>query len=63
MAHVEARHAAYDEANDKDLVRDDGGVKDESKDPHFRAGQSKRVWGELYKVSIATASNYSFHSD
>ena len=35
-----------------DRVTEDPGYKDEVSDMHFKAGQSKRVWGELYKVCI-----------
>eukprot|EP00057_Strongylocentrotus_purpuratus_P009246 XP_011663720.1 PREDICTED: nucleolar GTP-binding protein 2 isoform X1 [Strongylocentrotus purpuratus] len=40
----------YDVEKDTDLVFDDGGVRDEVKDWVFGAGQSKRIWNELYKV-------------
>ncbi|XP_063964751.1 nucleolar GTP-binding protein 2-like [Lytechinus pictus] len=40
----------YDVEKDKDLVFDDQGVRDEVKDWIFSAGQSKRIWNELYKV-------------
>lgn len=43
----------YDETKDTkdhDLVRDDGGVKDASREWIMGAGQSKRIWNELYKV-------------
>ena len=31
----------------------DGGVTDEAKHVIFRAGQSKRIWNELYKVNFS----------
>ena len=50
MAHVEQKQSEYDQDKDKDLMREDDGVKQETMNPLFRAGQSKRIWGELYKV-------------
>jgi nuclear GTP-binding protein len=35
---------------DKDLVTDEPDFKEESKEPLFNKGQSKRLWNELYKV-------------
>ncbi|EZA54341.1 hypothetical protein DMN91_001585 [Ooceraea biroi] len=35
---------------DHDLVREDTGVKDAQRDWIMAAGQSKRIWNELYKV-------------
>lgn len=40
----------YSEDKDYDLVRDNGGVKDQLRDWVFAAGQSKRIWNELHKV-------------
>ncbi|XP_001842923.2 nucleolar GTP-binding protein 2 [Culex quinquefasciatus] len=40
----------YDEEKDRDLERDDGGVKDKVREWIFAAGQSKRIWNELHKV-------------
>ena len=40
----------YDSNKDKDLVVDNQGVTDEPMYALFKAGQSKRIWGELYKV-------------
>ncbi len=39
-----------DEKKDRDLVVDNGGVSNEAMFALFKAGQSKRIWGELYKV-------------
>ena len=35
---------------DRDLVKEDDGVRTEAKAGMFEKGQSKRIWGELYKV-------------
>jgi nuclear GTP-binding protein len=40
----------YNSEKDKDLVVDNGGVTDEPMYALFKAGQSRRIWGELYKV-------------
>lgn len=40
----------YDESKDRDLVKEDSGVKDSVRDWVFAAGQSKRIWNELHKV-------------
>lgn len=47
---MECAQENYDEERDIDLVTDDLGFREEASDMHFKAGQSKRVWGELYKV-------------
>lgn len=41
---------AYNEEKDVDLVKEDTGVKDVTRDWVFGAGQSKRIWNELHKV-------------
>ncbi|XP_046565803.1 nucleolar GTP-binding protein 2-like [Haliotis rubra] len=41
---------SYDITKDHDLVEEDTGVKDETPEIVFKAGQSKRIWNELYKV-------------
>ncbi|KAK0423704.1 hypothetical protein QR680_008286 [Steinernema hermaphroditum] len=48
---VEAREGDYSQEKDRDLVID-GADNDRTENPNplFRAGQSNRVWGELYKV-------------
>ncbi|XP_011498551.1 PREDICTED: nucleolar GTP-binding protein 2 [Ceratosolen solmsi marchali] len=38
------------ETKDHDLIRPDEGVKDAQRDWVMAAGQSKRIWNELYKV-------------
>ena len=52
MKSAEESADKYDEEKDKDLVVEDDGVKDEARDYIFSAGQSKRIWNELYKVGI-----------
>ena len=51
-AHVEQKQSEYNQEKDLDLMREDDGVKQEMMNPLFKAGQSKRIWGELYKVRI-----------
>lgn len=41
---------SYSAEKDRDLVFEDTGVKDEAREEIFKKGQSKRIWGELYKV-------------
>lgn len=41
----------YDRQKDRDLaVEDCSGVRDEAREEIYKKGQSKRIWGELYKV-------------
>ncbi|KAJ1176653.1 hypothetical protein NDU88_001923, partial [Pleurodeles waltl] len=40
----------YSQEKDRDLVVEDTGVRDEVREEIFKKGQSKRIWGELYKV-------------
>jgi len=47
---AESKTQSYSVENDRDIVRDDGGVKDEKGDHMFSKGQSRRIWNELYKV-------------
>ncbi len=42
----------YNSEKDTDLVVDNQGVTDEAMFALFKAGQSRRIWGELYKVNI-----------
>lgn len=42
---------SYAEDKDKDLVRESDGTKDVPLAAYFTAGQSRRIWNELYKVS------------
>uniref|UniRef100_A0A3Q4GTS0 Nucleolar GTP-binding protein 2 n=1 Tax=Neolamprologus brichardi TaxID=32507 RepID=A0A3Q4GTS0_NEOBR len=47
---AEASALSYNAENDKDLVTEDTGVRAEAREEIFKKGQSKRIWGELYKV-------------
>uniref|UniRef100_A0A665TGI5 Nucleolar GTP-binding protein 2 n=1 Tax=Echeneis naucrates TaxID=173247 RepID=A0A665TGI5_ECHNA len=47
---AEASALIYSEEKDKDLVTEDTGVREEAREEIFKKGQSKRIWGELYKV-------------
>lgn len=47
---AEASTQSYSVEKDRDLVTEDSGVRDEVREEIFKKGQSKRIWGELYKV-------------
>ncbi|XP_059424139.1 nucleolar GTP-binding protein 2 [Carassius carassius] len=47
---AEVSAVSYNAEKDRDLVSEDSGVKDEAREEIFKKGQSKRIWGELYKV-------------
>uniref|UniRef100_A0A8D3CDQ6 Nucleolar GTP-binding protein 2 n=1 Tax=Scophthalmus maximus TaxID=52904 RepID=A0A8D3CDQ6_SCOMX len=47
---AEASAESYSADNDKNLVTEDTGVRAEAREEIFKKGQSKRIWGELYKV-------------
>lgn len=47
---AEASAQTYNADNDKDLMTEDTGVREEAREEIFKKGQSKRIWGELYKV-------------
>ncbi|XP_037532071.1 nucleolar GTP-binding protein 2 [Nematolebias whitei] len=47
---AEASTLSYNADKDKDLVTEDTGVREEAREEIFKKGQSKRIWGELYKV-------------
>ncbi|XP_059194539.1 nucleolar GTP-binding protein 2 [Centropristis striata] len=47
---AEASALTYSADKDKDLVTEDTGVREEVREEIFKKGQSKRIWGELYKV-------------
>ncbi|XP_028281817.1 nucleolar GTP-binding protein 2 [Parambassis ranga] len=47
---AEASALSYSADKDKNLVTEDTGVRDEAREEIFKKGQSKRIWGELYKV-------------
>ncbi|NXK91547.1 NOG2 protein, partial [Formicarius rufipectus] len=50
VENAEASSESYDQSKDRDLVTEDTGVRDEAQEEIFKKGQSKRIWGELYKV-------------
>ncbi|KAM9852715.1 nucleolar GTP-binding protein 2 [Aulostomus maculatus] len=50
LEQAEASAMSYNPDKDKDLVTEDTGVRDEVREEIFKKGQSKRIWGELYKV-------------
>ncbi|XP_056900973.1 nucleolar GTP-binding protein 2 [Takifugu flavidus] len=50
LEQAEASAQNYDADKDKDLVTEDSGVREEVREEIFKKGQSKRIWGELYKV-------------
>ncbi|KAI4504612.1 hypothetical protein M0802_000162 [Mischocyttarus mexicanus] len=50
---AEEKEETYDkdkDSKDYDLIREDTGVRDMQRDWVMAAGQSKRIWNELYKV-------------
>lgn len=47
---AEASALSYNADKDKNLVTEDTGVREEAREEIFKKGQSKRIWGELYKV-------------
>lgn len=47
---VQKNEENYCSEKDTNIVRDDGGVRDLPRDWVMAAGQSKRIWNELYKV-------------
>lgn len=47
---AEASALNYNADKDKNLVTEDTGVREEVREEIFKKGQSKRIWGELYKV-------------
>ena len=49
---AESSTEKYDAEKDRDLVVEDDGVRDAVRDWVFGAGQSKRIWNELYKVGM-----------
>ncbi|KAM9369629.1 nucleolar GTP-binding protein 2 [Phaethornis superciliosus] len=50
VENAEASSGAYDQGKDRDLVTEDTGVRDEAQEDIYKKGQSRRIWGELYKV-------------
>ncbi|XP_077006365.1 nucleolar GTP-binding protein 2 [Tamandua tetradactyla] len=47
---AETSSEKYDQGKDHDLVTEDTGVRNEAQEEIYKKGQSKRIWGELYKV-------------
>ncbi|KAJ3654218.1 hypothetical protein Zmor_013420 [Zophobas morio] len=47
---VQEKQEKYSNEKDSNIVRDDEGVRDLPRDWVMAAGQSKRIWNELYKV-------------
>ncbi|CAL8103307.1 unnamed protein product [Calicophoron daubneyi] len=47
---VESTQAQYDPSQDRHMLRVSDGVREMTKEPYFKAGQSKRLWNELFKV-------------
>lgn len=61
---IAEREEKYDATKDRDLQTDDGDLQRiENPNPLFRAGQSNRVWGELYKVYLLLILLHCFHYD
>ncbi|CAL8249062.1 unnamed protein product [Lota lota] len=50
VVRAEASVLSYNADKDRDLVTEDSGVRVEVREEIFKKGQSKRIWGELYKV-------------
>ncbi|KAM5179509.1 nucleolar GTP-binding protein 2 [Mantella aurantiaca] len=50
LQNAEASAESYDQEKDRDLVTEDTGVREEAREEIYKKGQSKRIWGELYKV-------------
>ncbi|KAK5861944.1 hypothetical protein PBY51_017380 [Eleginops maclovinus] len=47
---AESSGLTYSADKDTDLVTEDTGIREEVREEIFKKGQSKRIWGELYKV-------------
>ncbi|KAM4872538.1 nucleolar GTP-binding protein 2 isoform 1-T1 [Thomomys bottae] len=50
VENAEMSKESYDQGKDRDLVTEDTGVRNEAQEEIYKKGQSKRIWGELYKV-------------
>ncbi|XP_004372150.1 nucleolar GTP-binding protein 2 isoform X1 [Trichechus manatus latirostris] len=50
IENAETSMDSYDQGKDRDLVAEDTGVRNEAQEEIYKKGQSKRIWGELYKV-------------
>ncbi|XP_017830055.1 nucleolar GTP-binding protein 2 isoform X5 [Callithrix jacchus] len=49
IENAEMSTESYDQGKDRDLVTEDTGVRNEAQEEIYKKGQSKRIWGELYK--------------
>lgn len=47
---ADEEESKYSKEKDSNIIKDNGGVKDVPRDWVMGAGQSKRIWNELYKV-------------
>lgn len=50
LKNVQESTDKYKAEEDRDIVKEDTGERAEPMQPIFKAGQSKRIWNELYKV-------------
>ncbi|XP_076136579.1 nucleolar GTP-binding protein 2 [Alosa pseudoharengus] len=50
LEQAQASAESYSADKDRDLVTEDSGIRNEAREEIFKKGQSKRIWGELYKV-------------
>lgn len=50
LENAEMSTESYDQGKDRDLVTEDPGVRNEAQEEIYKKGQSRRIWGELYKV-------------
>ncbi|XP_046517523.1 nucleolar GTP-binding protein 2 [Equus quagga] len=50
LENAEMSTESYDQGKDRDLVTEDTGVRNEAQEEIYKKGQSRRIWGELYKV-------------
>ncbi|XP_032102880.1 nucleolar GTP-binding protein 2 isoform X2 [Sapajus apella] len=49
IENAEMSTESYDQGKDRDLVTEDTSVRNEAQEEIYKKGQSKRIWGELYK--------------
>uniref|UniRef100_A0A5F5PNP1 Nucleolar GTP-binding protein 2 n=1 Tax=Equus caballus TaxID=9796 RepID=A0A5F5PNP1_HORSE len=49
LENAEMSTESYDQGKDRDLVTEDTGVRNEAQEEIYKKGQSRRIWGELYK--------------